>query len=76
MCAESLQFGIINDHIVEDEQSFAMIFSSTLPETLTVGNVNTFEVSILDDNDCRFKLTIFSSTYNIIIMLHVRVRKQ
>ncbi len=52
VCVYELQFGIVDDQIVEDYQSFSIVSSSVSPaNTLIVSG--SFTVTI-QDNDCEF----------------------
>ena len=52
VCVYELQFGILDDQILEGSQSFSIVSSGVFPEsTLTVSG--SFSVTI-QDNDCEF----------------------
>ncbi len=68
VCVYELQFGIVDNQIVEDPQSFNVVPSSVSPaNTLTVSN--SFIVTI-QDNDCEFitkKLLLIKPSHSPII---------
>ncbi len=52
VCVYELQFGIVDDQIVEDSQSFSIVMLSVSPaNTVTVSG--SFIVTV-QDNDCEF----------------------
>ena len=53
VCAQPVQFGVIDDDIVEETQSFFVMITAISPAgTLTIGANSLLTVNILDDNDC------------------------
>lgn len=52
VCSSGARFDILNDDIVEDDQSFSLTILSADPDVLTFGSPSEFTVIILDDSDC------------------------
>ena len=53
VCSSGGHFDILDDNIVEDDESFSLTVFSANPDVLTFGSPSEFVVNILDDSDCK-----------------------